>query len=73
MENVYWLAFYEGGRFSHYVRNPYQTWEQAAGELAAMAEQLARVLPIRYDIQNECFTFDRYGTPCMVRIEKKED
>ena len=72
MKTIYYLAFYEGGQFSHYIGQPYEHRAEALAAITAYYLSLSEIFELR---QNgaDCFTYNRYGTPCMVCIEEKEE
>lgn len=71
MEKVYYLSFYEGGRFSHHIGRAYDSKTEALAAITAYFLSMSSIFDLRQD-GPDCFTYDRYGTPCMVRIEEKE-
>lgn len=70
MDKVYWLMFYEGGTFSNAIGNPHSDRYSALRSLARFySELLGQGFAVK-KIENG-ITYDRYGTPCMIKIEEE--
>lgn len=62
----FYLAFYEDGKFSNYVGDAYGDENSARFAMARLA--LTFPLPVHFAADNNSFAYDRYGTPCSVKI-----
>ena len=70
MEKVYWLMFYEGGKFSNAIGNPHPNKAYALMALGLFrSELLQQGFPV--NVIDDGITYDRYGTPCMIKIEEE--
>ena len=69
---TYRIVFYEGGKFSTCIGRPYDRKDSALFALGEIYADLSRLFPVNADAPDS-LTYDRYGTPCMIRIEKIED
>lgn len=62
--------FYEGGTFSNAIGNPHSNKESAFIALARFRSELKRQgFPV--NVIDDGITYDRYGTPCMIKIEEE--
>lgn len=70
MDKVYWLMFYEGGTFSNAIGNPHSNKASALMALARFRSELQQQgFPV--NVIDDGITYDRYGTPCMIKIEEE--
>lgn len=72
MDKVYWVKFYEDGRFVSVLGQPQQDKTMAK---MVMAEYLLQIHNLGFVIQEDgpdSFHYDRYGTVCSVRVEEGE-
>jgi hypothetical protein len=71
-DKVWWLMFYEDGKFSNAIGNPHFTEDSAMRALAVYYSQMQHAgFEVTVDEKNHGITYDRYGTPCSIRIEEK--
>lgn len=62
--------FYEGGTFSNAIGNPHPNKASAIIALARFRSELQRQgFPV--NVIDDGITYDRYGTPCMIKIEEE--
>lgn len=63
--------FYEGGTFANAIGNPHSDRYSANRALFSFHAELMRqgFLVKKVD---DGLTYDRYGTPCMIKIEEKQ-
>lgn len=63
--------FYEGGTFSNAIGNPHPNKAYARIALARFRSELKQQgFPV--NVIDDGITYDRYGTPCMIKIEEKQ-
>lgn len=70
MEKVYWLMFYESGAFANAIGNPHSNKASALMALARFRSELQQQGFI-VNVIDGGITYDRYGTPCMIKIEEE--
>ena len=64
------IAFYENGKFSSYIGPEFEYRANAISAITTYSLNVSAAgLNVEFD-GSDCFKYDRYGTPCMVRIEK---
>lgn len=62
--------FYEGGTFSNAIGNPHSNKASALMALARFRSELQQQgFPV--NVIDDGITYDRYGTPCMIKIEEE--
>jgi hypothetical protein len=66
---TYRLAFYENGKFSSYIGPVYDRKDSALFALGETYADLSTLFHVNAD-GPDFLTYDRYGTPCMIRIEE---
>lgn len=70
MEKVYWLRFYEDGKFVSAIGNPYGMLERAEVALTSYGAEFAQQgFQVRYT--RNAVSFDRNGTLCTLKIEEE--
>lgn len=71
MDTVYWIKFYEDGKFVTVVGQPHQDRLDAKIALDFFALRIGSSgLKIEMDGEDQ-FHYDRYGTVCAVKIEEE--
>lgn len=68
----YRLAFYEGGKFSHFIGASHSTKAAAMAAFEDICDDLRDLFEISLD-GRESMTYNRYGTVCAVCIEESEE
>lgn len=71
MEKVYWVKFYEDGRFVTAIGQPHQTWIEAVVAASSFAASISNA---GFSIVQDgpgVFHYDRYSTTCAVKIEEE--
>lgn len=71
MDKVYWLMFYEGGTFANAIGNPHPNEASALMALARFRSEL-RQQGFTVNTIEDAIAYERYGTPCMIKIEEKQ-
>lgn len=71
MDKVYWLMFYECGTFSNAIGNPHSNKASALRALAGFRSELQKQ-GFTVNVIDGGITYDRYGTPCAVKIVDEE-
>lgn len=71
---MYWLKFYENGAFCSVIGNAHETLGTARLALASFALEFTRQgFKVTIDTKCDTLTYDRYGTPCAIKIEEAEE
>lgn len=71
----YRLAFYEGGKFSHFIGASHSTKAAAAVAFEEICDGLRDLFEISIEGRDSLpyMTYNRYGTVCAVCIEESEE
>ena len=68
--SMYRIAFYENGQFTSYMGMLFESKSDAISALTSYSLNVtAAGLDVKF-VGADCFTYDRYGTPCAIRIEE---
>ena len=71
MDTVYWIKFYEDGKFVTVVGQPHQTMVEAVVAAGLFAVSISNAgFSIVQDGPGQ-FHYDRYSTVCTVKIEEE--
>lgn len=71
MEKVYWVKFYEDGRFVTVIGQPHQTRGEAVVAASSFAVSISNAgFTVEQD-GPDSFHYYRYGTTCAVKIEEE--
>lgn len=71
MDKVYWIKFYEDGKFVTAIGQPHR---DRYGAIAAITAYLLQIQNIGFQVIKDgpdSFHYERYGTVCAVRIEEE--
>jgi len=71
MEKVYWVKFFEDGRFVTAIGQPHQTWIEAVVAASQFAASISNAGFSIVQDGPDGFHYDRYSTTCAVKIEEE--
>lgn len=71
MEKVYWVKFYEDGRFVTAIGQPHQTRGEAVFAASSFAVSISNAGFSIVQDGPDGFHYDRFGTTCAVKIEEE--
>lgn len=70
---MYFIKFYEDGKFCTVVGQPEEIKAEAATRLADLCMEINNQgFSVQY-LGPLCFTYDRYGTQCVLRMEEAQE
>ena len=71
MEKVYWVKFFEDGRFVTAIGQPHQTLIEAVVAASQFAASISNAGFSIVQDGPDGFHYDRYSTTCAVKIEEE--